>query len=111
MSGGQDGKNRKSTQAVEIGEAGISPPQRRTPKSQVSSVSQVHSKFKKPHLNREEFEINLSVPEIRGYHENALIKTLQMNAHLLYQVWIQAGLKRMLVPAHKHIKLGLIYIQ
>ena len=32
---------------------------------------------KHPHLNRDKIKSNLSVPEIQGHHENALIKSFE----------------------------------
>ena len=37
----------------------------------------------KSHLNRDQIEFNLSVPGIKGRHENALYKSFEMNPHLL----------------------------
>ena len=35
------------------------------------------------HLNRIEIQSNLSVPGIQGCHQNALIKSFEMNSHLI----------------------------
>ena len=70
--------------------------------------------FANTHLKRDEFESNLSVPEISGYHVNTPIKIYEMSPHFvclkaspkiplgpvpLDQVWIQAGRKGMSMPA------------